>query len=305
MRLHSNAPSSWPAFEMDAWDVHRSAPNIEPLAEAFDRAFVAASITRPILLYVPRLFGGGFLPVPFEIVEATGNVAVFPYPNDSMECAGHYAAARRLLKERGVEAVYFAPAPLPEDAPPVAPLRPFDPNYLGPGQGPRPQGRFGMWWAEQAIHGRFSASETFQYFDRIYTAMDGIESYVFGELLHSLRILPVRQRVQLPKEMAPLHITGPDLRDMFFSATAEKGIRFRFTLDTPPWYRDTFWRLLCAYVEELAVTAKQEQWPLDPEESRKTRQWWTFFKQSLPQVEAQAEQFIFGILVTGESAQDA
>ena len=137
---------------------------------------------------------------------------------------------------------------------------------------------------------------------RIYAAIDGIESYVFGALLHSLRMLPTRQRVQPADGMGPIHITGPDLRDMFLSASAEKGIRFQFALDTPAWYRDTFWRLFCDYVEGMAAAAKERKWALDPEPSRRSRQWWSFAKQSLPRLEANSGEFVFGILIRSPDA---
>lgn len=299
MKLHIPARPDWPALNLDQWNSLRTSANVEPVAIALDQGFIAAQSPRPLLLYVSRLFPDGYLPVPLEVVELDGHVPVFIYPAASPEAAGHFEAARALLAEKGLRAVYCAPEPLAADAPPVNPLRPFLPEYLGLMDGPRLEGRCGMWWPtpEDPV---FSQSPAFGYFDRLYSALDGIESYVFATLADAFQLVRgAPRRVTVPEKLPAMQITGPDLRQMYFSASLEKSMRFMFALDTPSWYRDTFWRLFCEYVEGMKQAAQTNGWTPDPDDQRRSLGWWRMFKSNLPALEKQSTgEFIFGVLQT-------
>ena len=98
-----------PELTLERWDPLRSTPNVEPVAEALDRGFVAFGKPRPILLFLARLFREGYIPVPIEVVEGPAHVAVFVYPNTSAESASHYAGAKTALGHAyGGGAQYFA-----------------------------------------------------------------------------------------------------------------------------------------------------------------------------------------------------
>jgi hypothetical protein len=275
MQLATNAPAHWPAVVVKAWDPVKTWNNAEAVAIALDQGFVAAGTPCPILLYGSRLGDAGVLEVPIQVTDGGRKYCVLLYDGiASEEAAAAFAGARAVLESDGsTRAVYYAPLPL-GDAAPASPFGPFRMRYIARCGDSIPAGQYAMWWATPGDED-FRTSPTFHLVDAFYRACDGAETWILGDVLHSLGVThgPLGRPVVLPAESEKLPITGPEERLLIFGASS-KGLRFFFPVaTTEPRYRDQFWKHVTGYAGEYRQKIEAAG-ALDNSTDQRGLPWW-------------------------------
>jgi hypothetical protein len=256
----TNAPTDWPAIvtgplpapaartdpDQALNELFFVAAFQEKLREA-GSAFEVAELSKTLL--TPE----GMLRICFALKDREISVPVLLYAVADEAAGAHFARARVALAERGApEPIYYAPAPLPASSP-AGRLAPLE-FALGTFDvvGKAPPGEYAMWYAVEG-EPLFEQSPTLEYLKRIYQACAGYQSIFLGIILRSLELTDGEKptRISLPNELLTVGIRGPEGVPIVLSAVEEKGVRFHFHCDTPPVYRDAFWKLYAEFCENV------------------------------------------------------
>jgi hypothetical protein len=113
--------------------------------------------------------------------------------------------------KRNDERLYDACQNPPQNLRGSSPLRPAQKSQLQ-------DGRYAMWWASEGDPVP-NSSQTLISIDRFCDAADGIESYLFGKILHALGHAETFTRVALPSETIPLAAAVPNGRTLVISVS--------------------------------------------------------------------------------------
>lgn len=161
-----------------------------------------------------------------------------------------------------------------------------------------PKGRYAMWWStpEQP---NFLASPTFQAIERFYQALDGFESYAFTSILATLGDTPSEGRYGLPDSLFIQPLRGPEDRLFALSASAEKGLRFHFSIEqTPIAYRDQMWEYFAEFAEVSRRVLLAQEVPADPGSDAAPQEWWEAASQVASRMELSGEPVqTFGVVI--------
>ena len=136
-----------------------------------------------------------------------------------------------------------------------------------------------MWWPTEKDTS-FVHSNSFSLIKRTYENLNGINTYVFADILRHLELVNEDVgRAALPDDGMSVPLQGPENCIMLFSASREKGIRFHFhTEGTPVAYRDNFWNLFAEYTQSVKAVIEEHKHSKDPEDPNYERGplgWWT------------------------------
>ncbi|MEM8998301.1 MAG: hypothetical protein AAGF23_26190, partial [Acidobacteriota bacterium] len=253
LRWASNAPDTWPRLVTPP-DVPGSPPPILTLRTTaeFKRLMAAESSSCRLAAMAPSyLVEGGLLEANMEIVDGDRRVPVMVYADGGPEASSHFAGVRRVLGERGLEPVYFAPAPLDGSATPSDDVaRPAGLDAFTLHTDDIESGHYSMWWPTPGDE-HAPTSPCLSHIDRCYRAMDGKEAYFVGFLLHELGTLEEARPAQLPEELDVFAAFGPERRIVLFSMSAEKGFRLHFHEGMDAGYRDRLLRQLADFCEHF------------------------------------------------------
>ncbi len=116
------------------------------------------------------------------------------------------------------------------------------------------------------------------YLERIYKALDGIESYFAAHLAKLVGIIhehSTTERLPLPEELKRVPVLGPEWQVLILSLSKDKGIRFHLHVEhTTPLYRDRFLRLLAEHAELWHRDHIEYNLPFDDKAEERGFTWW-------------------------------
>lgn len=161
-------------------------------------------------------------------------------------------------------------------------------------------GHYAMWWQEDPqVPEAFTTSTTYAAFDRVNRAMDGFESYQYGNLLLDLGLIDERApRYALPEEEQYFPVVAPDGVQLLISVSEEKGIRLHCPTDRMSCaYRDRLALEFARYYEKLAQIF--QGLPCDGEDER-SKHWWRFLSRGVAEQERRGN----GMRVVGSLIND-
>ncbi len=264
----TNAPEHWPALHAPALDPNQDlAMNTFIFAAHMLSSFGEDKDVKLGAFARTYLSLDGVLMVPVMVEDQGTKVPVFLYPEASSQAAAHFLAVWNYLETRGVYPVYYAPAELPEAQGEVNPFAEFWAVHLEKNKDYKAAGTCGMWWVEKGREDedKFTGSRTQLALTRIYTALDGIESYVTASILKQTGHVKNEKvaRLILPKEPQTISLTGPEEQPMLLDLSQEKGVRFFFPITTSKDYRDTFLENFAGYCEEWKKGALKNDFTQD------------------------------------------
>lgn len=250
--LATNAPETWPPVEVPEAALDDPVELGLSVMMALDDAFEddVEDLGRPVF----RMTENGFVELVNEVIEGDRRTGLLAYNQATPAAAAHFQGAREALREVGVEAVYYAPEPMPE-ARPAPVVVPFRPEMLMCLVGDPEPGSFATWWSVEGDES-FLRSETYRCIERSYVALQGFEDAIFARIARAVEMVdPTKKgRISVPFEEQDAFVRGPDARPLLFSASAEKGLLFAFRMsDTPLEWRNTFWRHYAGAIEVLAA----------------------------------------------------
>ncbi len=252
IRLSTNAPRHWPAMETDSWSADQASLNYLFLGATLAKALPGARIS----FLQRRLHDDGVLDIPLLVEEDGQRTAVFAYATADAESAASYSGARAALRQReGLNAVYYAPAPI-APAKPAAAIRPLQlVDFVSPDQ---PQGvtEYAAWWPAEADPA-LAQSPALGALDRWFAAVDGCGSVVFSTFLSVLELAEEKggpQLFALPEKPLGIPLVGPEDLAVCLHASADEGLWFAVDVAGDPLIRN---RLL-AHLATLAEGLKKE-----------------------------------------------
>ncbi|MDA0839270.1 MAG: hypothetical protein O2857_15990 [Planctomycetota bacterium] len=311
LKLATNAPAEWPDVEISELVPERHREDYVSNVNKFNLALAAAFDGHPALelkeIAHCRMLEEGILEVPFEIVSEDHTFGLFLFSDACSASAAAFKGVQNIYNSwEEHTAIYYSPGPLKlSNGPELSPLRPFafDIFLKLSGEAATP-GEYAMWWPENE-EDRFCNSETHCLLNRIYAALDGIETYVNAMLLHNLDVLEEHEpsfRVSLPQQPANIPILGPDGLPMLLSLSHEKGIRFLMHREqTAPACSKLFLKHLAEFVERIREDIVHHQMRLD--EASVAVEW---FKSSVETIRLQessgGELDAFGVVRVGSQS---
>jgi hypothetical protein len=208
----------------------------------------------------------GILDVPIEVEHDGEKYYVFLYTKSDKEAAKQYNAAKKFVKsEYGIESYYYAPSKLDAKAAGGKPFRLLNEqkDFVGKPDA-KLEGQYAMWWSS-GRNDKFIGSECHKNIKRAFKAMAGIETYIFCAMGKALGFYKEKSfRLKLPEKNMDFVVDGPDDRLFIFSASEEKGMKFKFnTKETSAEYRDNFWKVFADYVENIRKVIFENNAALD------------------------------------------
>ena len=235
------------------------------------------------------------LEVPIQVTDRGQRYCIFLYPSNTPDSAAAFEGARRIVTSDGAQAVYYAPAPLP-DATAGSSCVPFQTRYIAGYGRPAAAGKYAMWWATPDDPD-FQKSPTFPLIENFYRSCDGIETLVLMDVLQAIG--HGRGRTALPETSVQIPIYGPEERLLIFGASP-KGLRFFFPVEsTPARYRDQFWKHVTAWAQRFKTNAQAAGAQFDPDTHRHGLRWWSGVIPMLNQMDAKSPMEMFGPLIIG------
>lgn len=161
------------------------------------------------------------------------------------------------------------------------------------------KGEYAMWWSEES-DSSFYQSKSKESLLKIYEALKGYESYMFGYLLSEIKMKGFEQfqRVSLPESPKTFAVKGPEYKQIVISASQEKGIRFQFPREQNNRnYRERFLFQLLLALQSFREVLIAEEVPKDEEKDENGYDWFSFMSRVIEKQEKNGEingEFVIG-----------
>jgi hypothetical protein len=280
IRVATNAPRHWPAVGGEDWSRDNAAINYVLVGGSLAQG--SGSAGRPLQLGFMQdyLYADGILRVPLVVEEEGQRTAVFAYPVADAAAAGHYSAARSLLRQRErMNAVYYAPGPIAPEKPATV-LEPLDTPHFSTPDAERAPAAYALWWAS-AEAPSLAGSPVLSHLDHWFESLDGYASYLFTAFVRELELAgdagggkPEARLYAIPDEPFLAPVDGPAESKLYLHASQAEGLWLALDVrDTAPARR----ALLLGLLADLAARVRRaaEEMGLPPrEEDRRALAFW-------------------------------
>ena len=285
--LTTNAPAEWPEVRVDSMALgdnseETRAANVLRFVTAAEAAFQRSGV-QSLEANVLRITAKGVVDVHLRVRDANGEHDLFFYPDADPWAAGHYEALQELAQRSlgRLRPIFYSNDDLAMVFPdPVENVVRRDKLYLNAALFPA-KGQYAMWWAREQGE-QFQYSPSFEYYDRLYREISGLEFSAFALVLLEIGIIQseeefIRMTMQDPNVEIPLE--GPEGVPMMVSFSQQRGVRFHFhTVRASHEYRDLFLQL---FVERVKLWKKTLSFKPHTMIDTPPMQWWKKLGQRL------------------------